>query len=63
MNYDDIDSNNVVLGTGLGLKIVKDIIDSYRGSIFVASPKGEFNTCIRIEIPKLDEKDYEKYEL
>lgn len=63
LNYDDIDSNNVVLGTGLGLKIVKDIIDSYKGSIFVVSPKGEFSTCIRIEIPKLDEKDYEKYGL
>lgn len=57
---DKIDSNNHILGTGLGLKIVKDIIKSYRGSIFVVSPKDDFNTCIRIEIPKATEKELEE---
>ena len=63
MNYEDIDSVNAVLGTGLGLKIVKDIVESYKGRIFVTSPKNQFNTCIRVEIPMLDDKDFEKYGL
>lgn len=38
-------------GTGLGLKIVKDIIEGYGGSIFVTTPHKNFSTTIRIEIP------------
>lgn len=38
-------------GTGLGLKIVKDIIEGYGGSIYVTTPHKDFNTTIRIEIP------------
>ena len=63
LNFDDIDSNNAILGTGLGLKIVKDIVESYKGKIYVVSPKGDYATCMRIEIPKLNIKEYEKYEL
>ncbi|TDN80369.1 histidine kinase [Salegentibacter sp. 24] len=58
---DDIDSSNEITGTGLGLKIVKDIVSSYRGSIGVVSPKEGFNTCIRIEIPKATEKELDDY--
>jgi len=43
----EIDS---LTGTGLGLKIIKDIVESYGGEIFVADAAG-FNTTIRIEIP------------
>lgn len=39
-------------GTGLGLKILKDIIESYDGSIYVSIPEKNFSTTIRIEIPK-----------
>ncbi len=39
-------------GTGLGLKIVKDIIEFYNGEIYVSSPVEGYNTTIRIEIPK-----------
>lgn len=45
----DVDS---LIGTGLGLKIVKDIVEFYGGQIFVTSPSSEFNTTIRIEIPQ-----------
>lgn len=45
----DVDS---LVGTGLGLKIVKDIVEFYGGQIFVTSPSSEFKTTIRIEIPK-----------
>ncbi|PRX57370.1 sensor histidine kinase [Flagellimonas meridianipacifica] len=53
------DEDEELLGTGLGLKIVKDIIDAYGGNIEVVdSPKG-FSTCIRIEIPEATDKDLE----
>lgn len=57
INFDDVDTNNEILGTGLGLKIVKDIVNSYRGEISVVSPKGLFSTCLRIEIQKASEKE------
>lgn len=46
-------------GTGLGLKIVKDIIEGYGGEVFVKKPKQNFTTTIRIELPKTDINDYE----
>ena len=58
-----LNQNSEILGTGLGLKIVKDIVKSYRGNVFVASPKYEYSTCIRVEIPKANEKELEKYDL
>lgn len=41
-----------LVGTGLGLKIVKDIITSYKGIIEVSNPAPEYNTCFTIKIPK-----------
>lgn len=46
-------------GTGLGLKIVKDIIEGYGGEVFVTKPKDNFSTTIRIELPKTEIEDYE----
>ncbi|MDB9836790.1 ATP-binding protein [Flavobacteriaceae bacterium] len=43
-------------GTGLGLKIVKDIVTGYGGEIFVTSPEKDFTTTIRIELPKTEIK-------
>lgn len=43
-------------GTGLGLKILKDIVEGYGGKIEVTSPLSNFQTTIRIEIPKKREK-------
>lgn len=54
------DEEDEILGTGLGLKIVRDIITAYNGEIEVMdAPKG-FSTCIRIELPKATENDLEK---
>lgn len=39
-------------GTGLGLKIVNDIIEGYGGDVFVTDPRDGYNTTIRIELPK-----------
>ena len=38
-------------GMGLGLKIVRDIVESYKGTIFVALPEPDFSTTLRIQIP------------
>ncbi len=59
----EIDSSNEVTGTGLGLKIVKDIVSSYRGNILVVSPKQGFNTCLRIEIPIATDQELDDYGL
>lgn len=60
---EDLDENNEITGTGLGLKIVKDILASYRGKIFVGDPEEGFATSIYIEIPKATDKELDKYEL
>lgn len=39
------------LGTGLGLKIVADLVSSANGTVRVADPRDGFSTTIRIEVP------------
>lgn len=58
-SLESLDYKNQIEGTGLGLKIVKDIILSYKGNIMVVSPKHHYSTCIRVEIPKANDKDLE----
>jgi Signal transduction histidine kinase len=59
----DFEDGTQIAGTGLGLKIVKDIVKSYRGNIAVVSPKENYSTCIRVEIPKSTDKDLDEYGL
>lgn len=47
-----VDDATALTGTGLGLKIVKDIIEFYNGEIYVTTPYEDYKTTIRIEIPK-----------
>lgn len=49
----DAPRDEQMTGTGLGLKIVKDIITSYKGSISICSSNEGYETCFRIEIPQL----------
>lgn len=53
------DEDDELLGTGLGLKIVKDMIDAYGGSIEVVDAEKGFKTCFRIEIPEASEEEIE----
>ena len=49
-NSDDIETYT---GTGLGLKIIKDIVSSYNGTVYLKSQAKEgYKTTFRIEIPK-----------
>ena len=49
----DISDNS---GTGLGLYIIRNIIESHGGTISVAEPSEGYNTCFLIKLPskKLD---------
>lgn len=47
----DAPKEEQLVGTGLGLKIVKDIILSYNGDIKVVDPKQGYATCFEILIP------------
>lgn len=53
-------SINEMSGTGLGLKIVNDIINGYNGEIFIDNPENDYITNFRIEIPKATEKEIDE---
>lgn len=55
-NHSGNDAENLV-GTGLGLKIVKDIVEFYGGDVHVTNSPEAFKTTIRIEIPKNPKED------
>ena len=42
------------VGTGLGLKIVRDIIKSYAGNVQFIDPPDGWKTCVEIILPKRD---------
>lgn len=50
-------------GTGLGLKIVKDIIETYSGTIAIIAPENSYKTCFRIDIPKITKLQLSEYGL
>lgn len=62
-SLDDINESHEVVGTGLGLKIVKDIVKSHKGNVEVVSAKSDFSTCFRVEVPKASDKELSTYGL
>ncbi len=48
----DAPNEDQLIGTGLGLKIVKDIIISYKGNICIVPSPAGYSTCFKITIPK-----------
>lgn len=53
------DDLNTLTGTGLGLKIVKDIIESYEGEIYVIDSgiNPIYSTTLRIEMPEGEDNE------
>ena len=50
-------TNEELSGTGLGLKIIKDIVESYQGEISLENASEGYATCFRIELPKANKED------
>ena len=57
----DSNRNESITGTGLGLKIVKDIILAYNGEIYVMDSETDYKTCFRIEVPEATQQILEQY--
>jgi signal transduction histidine kinase len=57
----DAEEDERLTGTGLGLKIVKDIVQTYGGSIGIIEPEKEYSTCFRIELPLATSNQREEY--
>ena len=49
-------------GSGLGLKILRDIVSEYHGEIFTSTPPEGYITCFRIEIPAATEEQINNIE-
>lgn len=62
--FDEIDEEDDtdLLGTGLGLKILKDIVTSYNGEISLAGAPRGYTTCFRVEIPAATKEQLEAYD-
>lgn len=48
-------------GTGLGLKIVKDILSAYGGSVRLVPPSAGYATCLRVEVPEATSEEKTNY--
>lgn len=49
-------------GSGLGLKIIKDIVESYNGEIYLAGPPKGYVTCFKIELPAATKEELKEYD-
>jgi signal transduction histidine kinase len=49
------------IGSGLGLKIVRDIVHGYTGDITLVDAPPGFKTCFRVEVPAATEQELEQH--
>jgi signal transduction histidine kinase len=49
-------------GSGLGLKIVRDIAEAYDGSAYLTEAEPPFVTSIRFEVRSATDEELEEYE-
>lgn len=56
------DDQEELIGTGLGLKIVKDIITSANGQIRLIDPPDQYKTCFKITLPAASEEEIRAHE-
>lgn len=51
------DDDETLAGMGMGLKIVKDIVDTVGGNISLRPAKSPFTTCLRVIIPEATDEE------
>ena len=55
------DEEDAMQGSGLGLKIARDIVSSYGGDISLVDASVGFSTCFRVEFPEASQEEKDKY--
>lgn len=51
------DDETQIIGSGLGLKIIKDIIEDAGGDVYIHEPSPGYSTCIRIDYPRASDEE------
>jgi len=49
-------------GSGLGLNILKKIINNRKGEIYIDEPMDDYQTCITVKLPMVTDKQLEQYD-
>ena len=55
---DPFGAEDDVAGSGLGLKIIRDIAHSYGGQVYTAPPPPTYRTLFRFEVPQAQPEDF-----
>ncbi|WP_152542911.1 sensor histidine kinase [Sphingobium sp. Ant17] len=51
------DEDGTFAGMGMGLKIVRDIVETAEGQIVLQDPKSGFSTCLRVLVPEASDEE------